>query len=418
MGLRHLWLVAALPIAASLTLTGCSHIGQSLPNASQFGSGSRNQLRLLASHNQWYVDGVHGSNRNDCESPQHACKTVAHAISLVSPGDTVNVAPAIYHENINDPPSVKIVGSGAATTILDGGGQSSVISSTKSSSTVTVSNVTLRNGGGIGDGGGIYNCGATLTIINTVITGGVVHGAKGTYGYGGAIYNCPGTILTIINTAITDNTANAGGGICNGGVLTILNSTFSGNVTRKPNGGGAIFNYGILSISNSTFHGNRAPGGVGGAIDNGTLVGGTGRIAINNSTISENVTGPGKGGGLFSLRGVPQFLQNTIVANNRGGNCSGSIFSRGYNLSSDQTCRFHSTGDLNGGDPKLGPLQNNGGPTQTMALLTGSPAIDSGNPNGCTSGRIQLKTDQRGMPRPDEEDSTGCDIGAYERQSD
>jgi len=65
----------------------------------------------------------------------------------------------------------------------------------------------------------------------------------------------------------------------------------------------------------------------------------------------------------------------------------------------------------------LGPLQNNGGPTQTQALLPGSPAVDAGNPNGCTDGSGNLlKTDQRGAPRPDPEDTGGCDIGAFEKQ--
>ena len=67
----------------------------------------------------------------------------------------------------------------------------------------------------------------------------------------------------------------------------------------------------------------------------------------------------------------------------------------------------------------LGPLQNNGGPTATMALLPGSPAIDAGNPSGCTGGLGHLlKTDQRGSRRPDKEDTGGCDMGAYERQQD
>ena len=68
----------------------------------------------------------------------------------------------------------------------------------------------------------------------------------------------------------------------------------------------------------------------------------------------------------------------------------------------------------------LGSLQNNGGPTQTMALPSGSPAVDAGNPNGCTDGLGHLlKTDQRGAPRPDRpEDTGGCDIGAFEKQSD
>jgi len=107
------------------------------------------------------------------------------------------------------------------------------------------------------------------------------------------------------------------------------------------------------------------------------------------------------------------------VANSTGGNCAGSIASNGYNLSSDESCSFTNKGDLNNVDPMLGLLQNNGGPTQTMALPSGSPAIDAGNPTGCADGQGHpLATDQRGLPRPDKEDSAGCDMGAYESQSD
>jgi hypothetical protein len=112
-------------------------------------------------------------------------------------------------------------------------------------------------------------------------------------------------------------------------------------------------------------------------------------------------------------------LQNSIVANNTGRNCHGAVTSEGYNLSSDSTCNFDSTGDLNNTDPKLGQLGNYGGPTQTIPLHRGSPAIDSGDPSGCTDGQGHvLKTDQRGKPRADKEDSGGCDRGAYERQKD
>jgi hypothetical protein len=112
-------------------------------------------------------------------------------------------------------------------------------------------------------------------------------------------------------------------------------------------------------------------------------------------------------------------LQNSIVGNNAGGNCSGGVTSHGYNLSSDGTCDFDLAGDLNDTDPRLGGLRNNGGPTKTLALLPGSPAIDSGNPSGCTDGRGHLlRTDQRGQPRHDKEDAGGCDRGAYERQKD
>ena len=95
------------------------------------------------------------------------------------------------------------------------------------------------------------------------------------------------------------------------------------------------------------------------------------------------------------------------------------MVSKGYNLSSDSTCNFDGPGDMNNTNPNLGPFENNGGPTLTMALPSGSPAIEAGNPSGCTDGSGHpLKTDQRGVSRPDPEDAGGCDIGAYERQSD
>jgi hypothetical protein len=178
-----------------------------------------------------------------------------------------------------------------------------------------------------------------------------------------------------------------GGGISNGGTLTINNSTVSGNTAIclrigpciSPAFGGGIYTFGPLTINNSTISGN-GPDGIAGLAT----------------------------------------LQNSIVANNPGGNCVGTMVSNGYNLSSDNSCNFSSSGDRNSTDPLLGPLQNNGGPTSTMALRTGSPAIDAGNPSGCRDSKGNLlKTDQRGMPRPDKpEDKTGCDIGAYERQTD
>src|SRR5205807_4514471 len=83
------------------------------------------------------------------------------------------------------------------------------------------------------------------------------------------------------------------------------------------------------------------------------------------------------------------------------------------------SCAFSNSGDRDNTNPVLGTLGYYGGPTPTIPLLTGSPAIDSGNPSGCTDGFGHLlKTDQRGKPRPDTEDAGGCDMGAYESQSD
>jgi len=195
----------------------------------------------------------------------------------------------------------------------------------------------------------------------------------------------------------------------NSGMLTINKSTISGNSAGDYWGGG-IYNETSLTVNNSTISGNGLAYYGGGIFNWSTL-------AISNSTVSGNTATIG--GGIFNIDGQI-VLQNTIVASSpRGGNCSGTITSLGYNLSSDNTCNFNGPGDMKNTETKLGKLNNNGGPTQTIRLLKGSPAIDAGNPNGCTdsNGKL-LKTDQRGAPRPDKEDKTGCNMGAYERQSD
>jgi hypothetical protein len=243
---------------------------------------------------------------------------------------------------------------------------------------------------------------------------------------GGGVSNL-GT-LSINHTTISSNNAILGGGICNRGTATISNSTISGNNASSAYNsglgvGGGIDNLGTLTLNNTTLSGNSAK--TFGDVDCGVAYGGgiysrSQTVTINNSTLSgnyaKNCDGIGYGGGISGFA----TLQNTIVANSTsGGNCRGTLSSNGYNLSSDNTCNFTGRGDVNNTDPILGPLQNNGGPTQTQALLSGSPAIDAGNPGGCTDGQGHLlKTDQRGKPRPDKEDKNGCDMGAYERQKD
>jgi len=356
----------------------------------------------------WYVDGVSGSDGNDCKSTTAACKTIGHAISLASSGDLISVAAATYTENLTIPFSLKIIGAGAATTILDGGGIAPVVSIPILGPTqpVTLAKVTIRNGlGGYPFfGGGVLNEG-TLLIIYSIITGN--NAGSGHGNTGGGVGNAGGGTLTIDKTTITGNTADYGGGIgCsdNNTKLLIYNSTISDNVAGA---GGGIFNdYCNLTITNDTISGNS-----GGGITTLTL----GSVKINNSTIARN-----SAGGISAPSNVPLNIQNSIIANNTGGNCAGNgIASAGYNLSSDDTCTtFNAAGDLNNTDPMLRPLQKNGGPTPTMAPLPGSPAVDSGNPAGCTDGNGHpLLNDQRGYRRPDKEDSGGCDRGAFELQS-
>jgi hypothetical protein len=371
----------------------------------------------------WYVDGVHGSDNNNCKSPQTACKTVGHAISLAHSGDSIKVAPATYTDNtLTIRFSLKIIGSDASTTIIDGGGVNTVVTISNANAHVALSKLTITKGFAYVVGGGIRNSG-TLIVNNSMVSGN-----SALYGGGGILNN---GALTINNSTLSGNGAGRGsrsvavnyqapalpsgfgGGILNNGTLTINNSTVSRNsATSSPGGaGGGIWsNNRALTINNSTLSGNSA------SHDDGGIVSG-GALTINNSTISGN-SASGTIGGIDNSSGTAT-LQNSIVANNSpGGNCSGTMTSNGYNLSSDNTCNFNGTGDLNNVDPKLGQLGNHGGPTQTIPLLSGSPAIDAGNPNGCTDDKGHLlKTDQRGRPRPDREDKSGCDMGAYEEQS-
>ena len=389
------------------------HLG--LPVAFAIGAAIHQMLPSQQAAHNWYVDGRHGSNGNNCMSARTACRTIAHAIALSSSNDSVFVAGATYRENLALHHNVTIEGAGAEQTIVDGGGISSVIFTAHRGLVITISRITLRNGGGIGDGGAIYNCMASVTITQSVITESSAHPGRGNLGYGGGTYNCPGGSLTIIESIYRKNNAEDGGAICNGGALTIEDSTFSDNVARSRRGG-AIFNYGTLTVVNSTLARNSALNGTGGAIHTRHLFGQTGTLSISSSTLARNTAA--KAGGVFELRKATAVVQNSIVADNSPENCSGHFASDGYNLSSDGSCTFHAPGDLNGARARLGPLQDNGGLTPTMALPAGSPGIDAGNPDGCTDGRGHLLIgDQRGKPRPDQDDTLGCDAGAFERET-
>ncbi|MDF5731940.1 MAG: choice-of-anchor Q domain-containing protein [Rhizonema sp. PD38] len=297
-------------------------------------------------------------------------------------------------------------------------------------------------------GGGIYNAG-TGTIINSTVSNSM----------GGGIYNIRN--LTVGNTMIANNTAgfDGGGGILNDGTLTVSNSTISRNRTQglskySSGEGGGILNHGILTVSNSTISGNTADGyldGTGG----GAGIYNSGTIEVIDSTISNNNASYGYGGGIYnnyaatltllfstvtqniaanvgglyqndvalystSVRGSFN-VHNTIIASNRSNgfnpDVSGTFTSNGYNLIGDSTgsTGFDQTiGDLVGTsnsviDPRLDILAFNGGPTQTIALLTDSPAIGAADPIILDS---DPTTDQRGLPRRAADGS--ADIGAFQ----
>ena len=226
--------------------------------------------------------------------------------------------------------------------------------------------------------------------------------------------------LTITNGNVTDS---FGGGILNTGTLTVTNSTLSGNSATGVGGGltdfgGGIFNTGTLTVTNSTLSGNSATGvgvvsGSGGGIFNDL-----GTVTVTNSTMSGN-SASFAGGGIYNWNpssGATLTIGDTILNAGASGanivNDRGTITSLGYNLSSDDGGGFL-TGPVDqiNTAPMLGPLQNNGGPTFTHALLAGSPAINMGNPNFTPPPDY----DQRGPGYP-RVVSNRIDIGAFEVQ--
>jgi CSLREA domain-containing protein len=310
-----------------------------------------------------------------------------------------------------------INGAGASTTVVDGGGIDRVFHIV-SAFTVVFNNLTIQGGiANLDNGGGLLNEG-TATLNNCVIGGN-----SAPSGDGGGIYN--DNVMTISGCTIAENSASSGdgGGVYDNGIsITITNTWIAANATPNGDGAGFYFNGIGATISQSTVSGNSASGGDGGGIyvngntftltnctvtgndsvDGGGIFIGGNTANLTAVTIASN-TATNLGGGLENLS-APQ-LQGVIVANNTGGNCDGNVTDGGTNLQfPGTTCGL----SITSADPLLGALADNGGPTQTMALGAGSPAIDA-NTESCPPPAI----DQRGVARPQ---GPACDIGAFELQ--
>lgn len=276
--------------------------------------------------------------------------------------------------------------------------------------------------------------GAQLALERVVIAGGRQEAGRGRGG--GLFVGGTGTVVTIAQSTFSGNRAQGSGSLFNvaegGGIymqdatLTVIDSTLSGNIAQANigTGGGLFVASGTVTIRNSTLSGNVSQGDGFASLGGGVAATG-GSVVIRNSTISGNTAAASgdnnNGGGILRAGGATITLISTIVAGNTAGTgpdcysdapavpASFSVIGVG-----DGGCSI--TNGVDGNqvgtvaaplNPLLGPLQNNGGPTQTRALLTGSPAINSGsNPAG-------LSTDQRGTGFA-RVSGAQADVGAYE----
>ncbi|NJN11818.1 MAG: hypothetical protein HC836_32475, partial [Richelia sp. RM2_1_2] len=280
---------------------------------------------------------------------------------------------------------------------------------------LTLKNVVVRNNQAADDGGGIRNDG-TIAIINSTIADNTSIGTSDTSG-GGGLINTIRASATVVNSTFSGNTAKNGGGIRNDDNLTLINSTLSGNTASESGGG-------LVNTINPSNPFNPASGG---------------KSTISNSTITKNTANSLLGAGIANV-GVLK-VSNSIIAGNSGNDdiknqfvVSGLTFtglsnSSGNNLiGNGDGINGFITSDIIGTiaapiDPLLSPLQDNGGATQTHALLSGSPAINAGSNTNLALDTFDLNGDgnttelipfeQRGVGFERIVENT-VDIGAYE----
>jgi hypothetical protein len=299
--------------------------------------------------------------------------------------------------------TLTITNTTGASNLLISGNNTSRVFFVDSGGNLTINGVTITYGNGTGTtnssfnnvGGGIANFGGTMTLTNSTVSGNTANN-------GGGIFNDFGGTVTLTNSAVSGNTAAFGGGIYNdvSSTMTLTNSTVSGNTANN----GGIFNFGgTLNLTSVTVTNNRATN-------------------TNCTTCA---------GGINNFNSGIANLNNTIVAGNFNANAGSPDFfgaissTSSFNIIGNGLGTTGITNGTNGNqvgtpanpiDARLAPLADNGGATQTHALLPDSPAIDKGN-------SFTLTTDQRGFARPVDNltipnatDGDGSDIGAFEVQ--
>ena len=394
----------------------------------------------------------------DCTTNPNA---LAVALATASDGDTLAIQ-GTCEGTFEIAHSLTLAGSGGAT--LDGQEAGTVLT-IDSGMTVAVNDLKITGGSGA-VAGGINNSGS-LALTRSVVSGNAAtivdqfqSGAGGILNAGGSVVLTTSTVsgnsagtsaidnnvvggvlsqggsVTLADSTVSGNDASGEvedsvtGGIVNsaGGTLAVMGSTVSGN-SGSALGESSVFGGVLNSASNATLTNSTVSGN--GASDPGDFVATTGGIgnygpaslSLTSVTLSGNSASEQNEeflppvGGVGTGFGSTLTVENSLFAGESGGpNClvngDGSITDAGYNLDDGTSCGFTAATSLSNTNPMLDPsgLQDNGGPTLTIALQSGSPAIDA-IPVGANGCGTTLRIDQRGVARPQ---GAGCDIGAFE----
>ena len=346
-------------------------------------------------------------NSDPCTPSACSIRAALAAAETSSGEDTVNIPAGHYvltngELQTNDiDNTVNVIGHSARDTIIDANGQSRVYF--VDDGIVNLSHVTITGGVAAqddpsdpGQGGGIFFNGQHMTLDHVAVAGNQALGDPTFGGQGGGVF--ANEAMTITNSVLNGNIADGsnsdfsggqGGGIFGNEPLTLINVTVSNNAAKPSlikssfphsQGGGVFVNEQDTTFTNVTMTGNSASGEDAG-----------GAIFINDDMKFQNT---------LIARNTVDGVENNCLNND-------NTLTGDHNLEGGTDCGFTAAGDIQSADPGVGGLANNGGETDTQALLAGSAAIDHADAATCPA------TDQRDLPRPQ---FAGCDIGAFEVQ--
>lgn len=397
-------LLAALGIAP-LT-TQAATIIVTFPGDSGIGTTCTLRQAIVTMNNGSTAGSNEGVCRASASGTFGSSDTIKFSTGIFPSGNTYTITLASGQLSITDT-NLTIDATANGNITIDANHASHVMydsSNTFPLGSLTLNHLTLLNGVASSPsfhfgnhGGGICIPYANLTLSNSTLSGNAAAVR------GGGIFSLFGSLM-VTNSTISGNVVGGGngGGISNAsGNITLTNSTVSGNSALDPSagpvqGGGGIYsNAGHVTLTNSTLSANKATVNGGGIFSASSA-----HVTLTNSTVSGNSAGATSlGGGISVSSGSTLVVNNSIVAGNKNGNSN-----------SDINGSFTGTNNLIGGDPMLGALGNNGGPTQTMLPAGSSPALNAGLGTVCKTAPVS-GLDQRGLSRPQ---GPHCDIGAVE----